>query len=113
MVKNGNGGLFDQVKFALGLGTFIYAVWSIWGGRVGIGKPPWPGEMLGGFGIGPGGDAAEEGGPPAEADAEMAPEETANAMVGWYYGRPIRDHGLGWTLSDFGENDPKNRLTVA
>ena len=38
----GGGDLFDQAKFVLGLGTFIYAVWSIWGNRVGIGSPPYP-----------------------------------------------------------------------
>jgi len=142
-----NGGLFDQVKFALGLGTFIYAVWSIWGKRVGIGEPPWIddlgglGGMLGGGPNYPGvrgtancndadntcscpnGDQFQMGASRTCADCTaecakrggggMAPGETANSMIGLYWGRPWRDTGLGWTLSDFGDNDPKNRLTVA
>ena len=92
------GDLFDQVKFGLGLFTFVYAVWSIWGSRVGIGSPPWPGDYLPSFG---GGGESE-----APADAE--------AMIGLYYGgRPYRDAGLPWEPTEFGENDPRNRLTVA
>jgi hypothetical protein len=141
----GGGDLFDQVKFALGLGTFIYAVWSIWGSKVGIGKPPWI-DDLGGLGnLGglmgpdypdvrgtancddadnlcscPNGDQFQMGASRTCADctAECAKRGGAGpaeveSNVAWFYGRPIRDHGLGWTLSDFGENDPKNRLTVA
>ena len=92
--------LFDQVKFGLGLFTFAYAVWSIWGGRVGIGKPPWPGDYIPQLG----------GGADAEAPAEG---EMADSMIGLYWGRPWRDTALPWEGTDFGENDPRNRLTVA
>lgn len=147
----GGGDLFDQAKFVLGLGVFVYAVWSIWGNKVGIGEPPYPlpenligggfggvKDVLGDFGLGtdypdvrgtancndedntcscPNGDQFQMGASRTCADctAECAKRggATKQAMVGWYYGRPVRDHGLGWTLSDFGENDPKNRLTVA
>lgn len=144
----GGGDLFDQAKFVLGLGTFIYAVWSIWGNRVGVGEPPYPlpEGILGGLmpGAGdpmvrstpncneasnmcacPNGDVFQMGASRTCADCstecakrggagEMSPPaESAESMVAWYYGRPVRDHGLGWTLSDFGDNDPKNRLTVA
>ena len=91
--------LFDQVKFGLGLFTFAYAVWSIWGGRVGIGKPPWPGDYIPQLGGAPAEDA------PADAESMLA--------GGYYYGRPIRDAGLPWEGTEFGENDPRNRLTVA
>lgn len=81
--------MFDQLKFYLGLGVFIYAVWSLYGAKLGIGAPP---------------DFSLGGGPPA------AP---AKSNIGLYWGRPWRDSALPWSMTDFGENNPMKRLTVA
>lgn len=35
------------------------------------------------------------------------------SMAGWYYGRPMRDHGLDWSLTGWEKGDDVNRLTVA
>ena len=80
--------LFDQVKFYAGLGVFLYAVWSLASARMGMG-----------------------GGAPGGAP-DMAPAES-NLAGAWYYQRPIRDAGLPWTLTDFGDNNPMKRLTIA
>ena len=82
--------VFDQVKFYAGLGVFLYAVWSLASTRLGMG------------GSGAPGGGAED----------MAPAES-NLAGAWYYQRPIRDAALPWTLTDFGDNNPMARLTVA
>lgn len=93
--------LFDQVKFYVGLAVFAYSVYSIWGVKkagitpLGFGLPP-----LSDFGIGGGGAPPAEG-PPAKSN------------VGWYYGRPVRDHGLDWSLTGWEKSEAVNRLTVA
>ena len=81
--------LFDQVKFYAGLSVFLYAVWSLASAKFGLG-----------------------GGPPDGAPDDMAPAES-NLAGAWYYQRPIRDAALPWTLTDFGDNNPMKRLTVA
>ena len=47
--------------------------------------------------------AKRGGGGPADAES----------MVGFYYGRPVRDHGLDWSLTGWEKSDAVNRLTVA
>ena len=73
---------FDQLKFYLGLGVFIYAVWSLYGTKLGIGEPP-------DFSLGGG------GAPPA-----AAPEELKRILVyiGDAHGATPRYLGVQQTL---------------
>lgn len=134
--------LFDQVKFIAGLGVFAYAVYSIWGTKkagitpIGFGLPPVDIPDIGGiFGPDypsvrgtancndadntcscPNGDQFQMGASRTCADctAECAKRGgVKQSMMGFYYGRPIRDHGLDWSLTGWEKGDDVNRLTVA
>ena len=135
--------MFDQVKFVAGLAVFAYAVYSIWGVKkagvtpLGFGLPP-----LSDFGLGadggapavrstpncneatntcacPNGDVFQMGASRTCADCTVecgkrgSAPSPAKSMVGWYYGRPIRDFGLPWTTTGWEKGDDVNRLTVA
>jgi len=133
--------MFDQVKFIAGLGVFVYALYSIWGVKkagitpLGLGLPPLSDFGIGGGGFPsvrgtancndadntcscPNGDQFQMGASRTCADcttecAKRGGGGPAKSMMGFYYGRPIRDHGLDWSLTGWEKSDDVNRLTVA